>query len=68
MEISSPTTSHLIILKMFMPEISNRMDFANGKYPCRSPAARKEKDAINYAGDFGQWRSLNEALSRHKGA
>ena len=43
------------------------MVFADGKYP-RSPAARREKDAINYAGEFGQWGPLNEALSRHKGA
>lgn len=34
----------------------------------RSPAVRKEKDAKNPVGDFGQWRSLKEIWSRHKGA
>lgn len=34
----------------------------------RSPAVRKEKDAKNPVGDFGQWRPLKETWSRHKGA
>lgn len=34
----------------------------------RSPAVRKEKDAKNPVGDFGQWRPLKETWSRYKGA
>ena len=33
----------------------------------RSPAASKEKDALTPVGDFGQWKPLKEAWSRHTG-